>query len=114
MTSQQTNSSTSAESKPDSSAVDLSAQQLSELASNIKAWGVEMGFDAVGISDGELSKHEAHLNKWLEKGMQGEMDYMHKHGSKRTNPDQLVVGTKRVISVRMDYAPVDIMPLKKY
>jgi epoxyqueuosine reductase len=108
MTSQQTNSNTSAQSTPESSAVDLSAAQLSELASNIKAWGVEMGFDAVGISDGELSKHEAHLNKWLEKGMQGEMDYMHKHGSKRTNPDQLVVGTKRVISVRMDYAPADI------
>jgi len=108
MTSQPTNSNTPAQSELEPSTSDLSAKQLSELASNIKIWGVEMGFDAVGISDGELSKHEAHLNKWLEKGMQGEMDYMHKHGSKRTNPEQLVVGTKRVISVRMDYAPADI------
>ncbi len=108
MTSQQTNSNTPNESKPEASALNLSATQLSKLASDIKTWGVEMGFDAVGISDGELSKHEAHLNKWLEKGMQGEMDYMHKHGSKRTNPEQLVAGTKRVISVRMDYAPADI------
>lgn len=108
MTSQTTNSNTPSQSKPERDDLNLSAKQLSELASNIKVWGVEMGFDAVGISDGELSKHEAHLNKWLEKGMQGEMDYMHKHGSKRTNPDQLVVGTKRVVSVRMDYAPADI------
>jgi epoxyqueuosine reductase len=108
MTSQPINSNTPSQSNPEPISLDLSAKQLSELASNIKAWGVEMGFDAVGISDGELSKHEAHLNKWLEKGMQGEMDYMHKHGSKRTNPGQLVAGTKRVISVRMDYAPADI------
>jgi len=40
--------------------------------------------------------------------MQGEMDYMHKHGSKRSHPEQLVEGTRRVISVRMDYAPADI------
>lgn len=72
-----------------------------------------MGFDAVGICDGELSEHEAHLDKWLENGMHGEMHYMRKHGSKRTNPDQLVAGTKRVISVRMDYAPADIKAAEK-
>lgn len=67
-----------------------------------------MGFDAVGVSDGELSEHEAHLTNWIDKGMHGEMHYMHKHGKKRTNPGLLVEGTKRVISVRMDYAPADI------
>ena len=86
----------------------LSEKSLHQLAFNIKHWGVEMGFDAVGISDGDLSEHEAHLNAWLAKGMQGDMDYMHKHGTKRTNPAELVEGTKRVISVRMDYAPADI------
>ena len=88
--------------------VDMSVEQLSQLAGHIKDWGAEMGFDAVGVSDGELSVHEAHLNTWLDKGMQGEMDYMSKHGTKRTNPKQLVPGTMRVISVRMDYAPADI------
>ena len=66
----------------------LSDNQLGRLAQNIKNWGSEMGFDAVGISDGELSAHESHLNSWLAKGMQGEMDYMHRHGTKRTNPGQ--------------------------
>ena len=89
-------------------AKDLDEQQLSQLASDIKRWGVELGFDAVGITDTELSEHEAHLNKWIEKGMHGDMDYMHKHGTKRSHPEQLVEGTRRVISVRMDYAPSNI------
>ncbi len=88
--------------------IELSNEQLASLALDIKTWGLELGFDAVGISDCELSEHESYLNAWLDNGMHGEMDYMHKHGSKRTNPSQLVDGTKRVISVRMDYAPCDI------
>ncbi len=35
------------------------------------------------------------------------MDYMARHGDKRTRPDQLVPGTLRVISVRMDYGTGD-------
>ena len=78
------------------------------LASKIKSWGREIGFDYVGISDIDLDKHEQYLQKWLDSGMHGEMDYMHKHGSKRSHPEQLVIGTQRVISVRLDYAPHDI------
>jgi epoxyqueuosine reductase len=33
------------------------------------------------------------------------MDYMAKHGDKRSQPGELVPGTLRVISVRMDYSP---------
>ena len=90
------------------SSVSLTKQQLAKLAQNIKSWGIELGFDAVGITDINLSEHEQHLNHWVEKGMHGNMDYMHKHGSKRSHPEQLIEGTKRVISVRMDYAPADI------
>jgi epoxyqueuosine reductase len=78
------------------------------LAQDIKIWGQELGFDQVGISDIELSEHEAHLNNWLQKGMHGSMDYMQKHGTKRARPEQLVENTIRVISVRIDYAPADI------
>ncbi len=108
MTATQANSNGTSKNIDSNSSLKMSDEQLSQLASNIKQWGIEIGFDAVGISDGDLSEHEVHLNAWLDKGMQGEMDYMQKHGSKRTNPSQLVEGTKRVISVRMDYAPADI------
>lgn len=83
-------------------------EYLAQLTSQIKDWGRQLGFDAVGVADLDLQKHETHLQNWLAKGMHGEMDYMHKHGTKRTRPAELVAGTQRVISVRMDYAPADI------
>jgi len=85
----------------------LRASELIELATNIKRWGQELGFDHVGISDIDLEEHEQHLQKWVSQGMHGEMDYMHKHGKKRSRPNELIAGTRRVISVRMDYAPAD-------
>jgi len=76
-----------------------------QLAKDIKAWGEELGFQQVGITDTELSQAEQHLSTWLDAGFQGEMSYMQKHGSKRTQPAELVSGTNRVISCRMDYLP---------
>jgi epoxyqueuosine reductase len=80
---------------------------LTELASSIKDWGRELGFQQVGISGLALGEHEQHLQRWLEAGHHGEMDYMAAHGSKRWRPDELVPGTLRVVSVRMDYLPGD-------
>jgi len=82
---------------------------MSELASRIKAWGRELGFQAVGISDVGLQTAEAHLLQWLAAGCHGSMDYMAKHGVKRARPAELVPGTVRVISARMNYFP----PLSK-
>lgn len=87
---------------------ELEQDQLHQLASRLKRWGEELGFDHVGISDGDIGEHEGYLKNWLDNGMHGDMDYMHKHGAKRTRPSLLVEGTQRVISVRMDYAPADI------
>ncbi len=75
------------------------------LAASIKAWGRELGFQAVGIADIDLGEAEAGLAAWLAPGYQGGMDYMAKHGSKRCRPAELVPGTARVITARMDYAP---------
>jgi epoxyqueuosine reductase len=75
------------------------------LAARIKAWGSALGFQAVGISDTHLDAAERHLMQWLADGHHGAMDYMAKHGAKRARPAQLVPGTVRVISVRMDYFP---------
>jgi epoxyqueuosine reductase len=75
------------------------------LAARIKAWGNALGFQAVGISDTHLDAAEAHLLQWLADGHHGAMDYMAKHGAKRARPAELVPGTMRVISVRMNYYP---------
>ncbi|WP_271409468.1 tRNA epoxyqueuosine(34) reductase QueG [Pseudomonas sp. Q1-7] len=90
----------------------LSTHDLATLAQSIKDWGRELGFQQVGIAGVELGEHEAHLQRWLDAGFQGEMDYMAAHGSKRSHPDELVPGTLRVISLRMDYLPGDTQMAK--
>ncbi|MBC8750959.1 MULTISPECIES: tRNA epoxyqueuosine(34) reductase QueG [Paraburkholderia] len=78
---------------------------LGALALDIKTWGRELGFGAIGISDTDLSAAEAPLAAWLEAGCHGEMDYMAKHGMKRARPAELVAGTRRVITARIAYLP---------
>jgi len=73
------------------------------LSSSIKRWGRELGFQAVGIADADLSAAEPRLLEWLEKGWHGEMEYMARHGALRARPAELRPGTLRVISCRMDY-----------
>ena len=85
--------------------ITLNQEQLIVLANNIKSWGNELGFQQVGISDINLKDQEANLQSWLDNNYHGEMDYMQKHGMKRARPDELLPGTLRVISVRMDYLP---------
>jgi len=80
-------------------------QFYAELAGDIRAWALELGFQQLGITTTELSADEARLNAWLAQGMHGEMDYMSRHGATRSHPELLVPGTLRVISVRMDYLP---------
>lgn len=68
---------------------------------------MELGFQQIGFSDIDLSEAEERLSAWLEKGFQGEMSYMARHGKKRSRPDLLVPGTVSVISARMDYLADD-------
>ncbi|HEX5756642.1 MAG TPA: tRNA epoxyqueuosine(34) reductase QueG [Arenimonas sp.] len=77
------------------------------LADEIKDWGRELGFQQVGIAGLELDEDAAHLRDWLAQGQHGRMDYMQRHGELRARPAELVPGTLRVISVRMDYGQKD-------
>ena len=83
------------------------------LAANVKEWGRALGFQAVGISDTTLGDAEARLLEWLARGYHGEMDYMAKHGAKRSRPAELIPGTLRVISLRMDYYPPDAKDVRE-
>jgi len=73
------------------------------LTRDIKAWGRELGFQQVGITDTALDEGETHLLNWLAADRHGEMAYMVQHDVRRSRPADLVPGTLRVISVRMDY-----------
>ena len=77
------------------------------LADDIKRWGRALGFADVGIAGCDLGAAEQGLQNWLALGFHGEMDYMAAHGTKRSRPAELVPGTLRVITVRLDYLPPD-------
>ena len=64
-----------------------------------------MGFSQIGITGVDLAQAEAGLVDWLAAGFHGGMGYMAAHGLKRARPAELIPGTVRVISVRMDYLP---------
>ena len=71
----------------------------------LRAWGRELGFSQIGVADIDLSSAEAPLLAWLDNGFHGAMDYMAAHGLKRARPAELVPGTLRVVTARLDYLP---------
>lgn len=76
---------------------------LSQLAANLEEWARELGFAQLGISDIHLDDAEKRLGQWLAAGRHGAMDYMQRHGRRRSRPAELVPGTVRVICVRLEY-----------
>jgi epoxyqueuosine reductase len=80
-----------------------------KLKENIRRWGRELGFDAIGFAGTNLGEAEEQLKAWLAAGCHGEMDYMAAHadaaGYKRARPDALLPGTRGIISARLNYRP---------
>lgn len=77
--------------------------ELSQLKSQIKQWGKELGFSDIGVSHTDLSKYEAEYFNWIGENYHADMEYMVKHGTKRTRPNELEPGTQSIISVRLNY-----------
>jgi epoxyqueuosine reductase len=77
------------------------------LLEDIKRWGVDLGFAKLGVANIDLSLDEAHFRDWLRAGFNGEMQYMSRHGTKRSRPAELLPGTVSCLSARMDYWPQD-------
>jgi epoxyqueuosine reductase len=82
--------------------VDLDAAKR-ELAARAR----KLGFGQLGVTSVQIPEDERHLLQWLAAGFHGDMDYMQRHGSLRSRPQELAPGTVRVISVRMDYWPAE-------
>jgi epoxyqueuosine reductase len=76
----------------------------------LRGWARELGFSQIAVSDVDLSAAEPGLQAWLDAGFHGGMAYMQRHGMKRARPAELVPGTLRVITARMDYLPRDSAP----
>ena len=77
--------------------------------------GKRLGFLSCGISKAEFLEEEApRLEKWLNKGMHGEMSYMENHFDKRLDPTKLVDGAKSVISLLLNYFPSEKQDSNSY
>ena len=87
--------------------VDDPSLRAAVLLQDIKRWGADLGFARMGNANIDLSPDEAHFHDWLRAGFNGEMQYMSRHGTKRSRPAELLPGTVSCISVRMDYWPQD-------
>ncbi|MDY6984497.1 MAG: tRNA epoxyqueuosine(34) reductase QueG [Pseudomonadota bacterium] len=85
----------------------MSAPDFAALADLIKQWARELGFQQAGIADLDVAEHADHLRNWLANHYHGDMSYMERHAQLRADPQALVPGTLRVISLRMDYLPQD-------
>lgn len=75
------------------------------LTQQIKQWGIELGFQQIGITDTNVSQAHQHLKNWLAKGYHADMNYMQQHAELREHPEKLLPGTIRVITARIDYLP---------
>lgn len=85
---------------------------LTALASQIRQWATELGFQACGIAPADPGEHRRFLQQWLEAGHHGDMQWMQEQASLRENPQGLLPGAQRVIAVRMDYLSTEEKPLE--
>jgi len=84
----------------------LTPDTLARLRQRLDELALELGFQQVGVTGVDLPDDEARLLEWLAEGRHGGMAFMSRHGLKRSRPAELIPGTLRVISVRMDcFAP---------
>ncbi len=90
----------------------MAAVDFQALKADISRWAEALGFQAVGVTDLNLSDHEPHVRRWLERGFQGEMGYLSRNLEKRFDPALLQPGTVRIISARMDYLKPATEPLR--
>jgi epoxyqueuosine reductase len=84
---------------------DVGGIDAQALMQRVRRWAAELGFAAVGVSDLDVAQPASRLRQWLERGRQGEMQYMQRHEGLRADPSKLLPGARRAICARMDYRP---------
>ena len=77
----------------------------------IKQTAGALGFDYCGIARASfLSEDARRLERWLTKGMHGNMQYMENNFDLRVDPARLVPGAKSVITLLLNYFPAQEQP----
>jgi epoxyqueuosine reductase len=72
----------------------------------VKQMALQYGFDHCGIARAQALDEDARrLERWLNKGFHGKMQYMENYFDLRTDPTKLVPGAKSVITFLKNYYP---------
>jgi epoxyqueuosine reductase len=80
--------------------------ELLRIKSRLAEHARTLGFQQLGVAGTDLHEDEARLQRWLAQGRHGEMNFMERHGLRRSRPAELIPGTVRVVSLRMNcHAP---------
>jgi len=83
-------------------------QSSQKLTQFIKSLSAELGFSYCGIAKAEKLDDDARrLEQWLNKGMQGSMNYMERYFDQRIDPSLLVPGAKSVVTLLLNYFPTE-------
>ncbi len=81
------------------------APDYAQVATRLTALARECGFEQAGVAGVDIREAEDRLSRWLELKRHGTMNWMARHGRKRTRPAELLPGTLRVLCFRMNYWP---------
>jgi epoxyqueuosine reductase len=86
--------------------LDANRNQLFQNSLLVKSIATGLGFDYCGIAKaGKLDEDARRLEQWLNKNMQGNMEYMSRNFEKRIDPTVLMPGAKSVITLLLNYYP---------
>ncbi len=78
-----------------------------EMARQIKAHALALGFALCGITDATPPPHHRAYARWLAEGRAGEMLYLHRQEPKRGDLHSVLPGVQSVVCVALGYAPAD-------
>ena len=87
----------------DMSVLPESDRNPNALANHVRQEARTIGFDLVGISPATTPSGFAHLQSWLEKNYEGNMQYMRRREAAYEHPDGVLPGTKSVIVAALNY-----------
>ncbi len=80
------------------------------LEERLKEQARALGFALVGIAPATRADSFDRLRDWLSEGLEGDMDYMRRHGPAREHPSSILPEVRCVVMVALSYAPVDARP----
>jgi len=76
---------------------------MSDITSEIKKIGLDIGFDLVGITSAIQPSKSNNLEQWLKKGFAGTMHWISAYQEKRMNINEFFPGAKSIICVANNY-----------